>query len=62
MREFKQGLTEVLVETVGPIGDKMREYEQNLDYVEQVLKEGGDKASELANKNMAVIKEKVGLV
>lgn len=62
MRDFKTGLTEVVVSTIGPISEKIREYEQNLDYIEAVLQKGGNKASEIANQNMEVIRQKVGLV
>lgn len=62
MKEFKTGLTEVVVGTIGPISDTIKEYEQNLDYVEAVLQDGAKKASEISNQNMEFIRQKVGLV
>lgn len=62
MKEFKTGLTDAVVGTLGPISDKIRDYEQNLDFVEAVLKKGAEKATEISYKNMEIIRNRVGLV
>jgi len=52
MGGLKAALTEVLVEKVCPIGDKMRDLLSDCDYLDRILDEGGNRAREKAEKTM----------
>lgn len=46
--EFKASLSDVCVETLAPITEKMRGFMQDPAQIDQILKSGGEKANELA--------------
>ena len=57
---LKNKLSEVLVETICPVGKKMRELLNDKGYLEKVLKEGTEKARNIAEYNLKEIKNAVG--
>ncbi|MEI7668769.1 MAG: tryptophan--tRNA ligase [Pseudomonadota bacterium] len=60
--DFKKSLAEVAISKLSPITLKMREYMQDRGYLEQILREGADRANEIAAKNLAEIKQIVGFL
>lgn len=60
--EFKKDLAEAVVKFLGPIQKRRREFEKKKGYVEQVLEAGAKKARPLAQKTLAEVKKKMGLI
>ena len=59
---FKNALTELAVEKLGPIRDEILRLRADSGYVDRILSEGAEKARLLARPNMDAIKDIVGLV
>ncbi len=57
----KKRLVELLCEYFRPYREKRKELENNLDFVERVLKTGAQKASAVARKTLAEVRQAVGL-
>ncbi len=57
---LKNKLSEVLVEMICPVGKKIRELLDDKSYLEKVLKEGTEKARNLAEYNLKEIRNAVG--
>ncbi len=59
--DFKKDFADSLVNKIEPIQKQIKELNNNLDYVDQVLKEGKEKAQKIATDNLQEIKEVIGL-
>ena len=59
---FKNLITEVAVEHLSPITQKMRELLAESDYIDKILKDGASRASAIASKTMDEVKEIVGFL
>ena len=59
---LKERLSEVLIETICPVGKKLKELTSDKTYLEEVLKKGKEKASKKAEENLKKIREIVGLL
>ena len=59
---FKQALTEIAVEKLSPITQKMRELMAAPDYIDQVLAKGVARAQEVAGGTMKEVKDLVGFL
>lgn len=57
---LKADLTDLLVSVLGPIERNISTLLQDTAYLDKILKEGSNKANELAHKNIAEIKEIIG--
>jgi len=57
---LKNKLSEVLVEIICPVGKKIKELLDDKSYLEKVLKEGTEKARNLAEHNLKEIRNAVG--
>lgn len=55
--ECKRRLIDVLVELIEPMRQRRLQYEQDLHYVQSVLREGTQKANEVANATLLLAKE-----
>lgn len=53
---IKKFLTEVINDELSPIRERRKKYENNLDYVYEVLREGTKKAAEAANETVKEVK------
>ena len=53
---IKKFLTEVINDELSPIRERRKKYENNLDYVYEVLREGTKKAVEAANETVKEVK------
>ena len=60
--EFKPAVGEAVVELLRPIREKTTDLLNNKDYLEQVYREGAQKASYLARKTLDKVYRKVGFV
>jgi len=57
---LKKKLSEILVEVICPVGKKIKELLEDKSYLEKVLKEGTEKARNLAEYNLKEIRNAVG--
>ena len=57
---LKNKLSEILVELICPVGKKIRELLDDKSYLEKVLKEGTEKARNIAEHNLKDIRKTVG--
>ena len=53
---------EVVAETVRPIREKVNEYMNNKDYIDEICKTGAERASIFAQRTLDKVYKKVGLV
>jgi tryptophanyl-tRNA synthetase len=59
--EFKKDFTDLLIEYISPISDKIDLLRKNEDHLLKILKDGQEKASNVADKTMKDIKNIIGL-
>jgi tryptophanyl-tRNA synthetase len=59
---FKNALVDLAVATLGPIGAEMKRIGADRAYVDEVLRDGGARASALARKTMNDVKDIVGFL
>ncbi|CAI5719951.1 unnamed protein product [Hyaloperonospora brassicae] len=59
---FKDCVADAVIAKICPIGERIKQYEANLDYLDQVLADGAAQASEMAAVTMKEVKEVMGLV
>ena len=59
--KIKRYLNEVLEAELAPIRKRREEYAANLDYVDQVLKEGSARANEVANQTLKEVRDAIGI-
>ncbi len=60
-KEFKENLAELLIKKLKPFRERKKELEKDPSSIEKILKEGAEKAKDIAEENMKEIKEKMGL-
>ena len=58
--EFKEKLSEVLIERIEPISKEIKKLLEDKKFLDSVLLEGSDKADKIASKKMKEMKELVG--
>ncbi|MDC3165784.1 tryptophan--tRNA ligase, partial [Candidatus Pelagibacter sp.] len=58
--EFKQELSELLVNKITPISDEIKKLLQDQSYLDSILLDGVEKANKIASKKIKNIKEIVG--
>ncbi len=58
--QFKNTVADAVVAEIEPIQKKFNEYAADKAYIEQVMKEGAEKASYIANKTLRKVQKKVG--
>ena len=57
---FKESLSELLVKKISPISKEIKKLNNDISYIDQVLREGSEKAIELSSKKVENIKKKFG--
>ena len=57
---FKDKLSELLADKIGPIGKKIKDLLKDEKYLDQILKNGAQKADNLASKKINKIKDLIG--
>lgn len=58
--EFKAAVADAVIAEVEPIQARYKEYSSDKAYIEQVMKEGAEKAAYIANKTLRKVQRKVG--
>ena len=58
--EFKESLSQVLVDKIEPITKEIKKLLNDRSYIEQILDEGSKKANEIASKKIKEIHKIVG--
>ena len=58
--EFKEKLSETLIETIDPISREIKKLLNDENYLDKILLEGSDKANKIASKKIKEIKDLVG--
>ena len=58
--KFKKKLTDLLVEKISPISHEINKIRKDKGYIDDILKEGGRKANEIASKKVEDIKKIIG--
>lgn len=59
--KYKFKVAEALIEHLKPIREKVEDYLNHPEFLEQILVEGNKKASKIAEATLTEVKEKVGL-
>ncbi|MGB9707250.1 MAG: tryptophan--tRNA ligase, partial [Microgenomates group bacterium] len=60
--DLKDALTEVIYQELKPFQEKRKLISQNQSYVDQVIKQGSQKAQAVAEETLIEVKEKMGLI
>ncbi len=60
--KLKKELSDALVATICPIGKKIKDLRKDDDYLIQILKDGSNKAQEIAERNLNKVKDIVGFI
>ena len=58
--EFKEKLIEVVVDKISPISDEINKLQKDNNYIDNILKEGGEKANIIASKKVKELKRIIG--
>ncbi|KAM9954450.1 hypothetical protein ACTFIW_003992 [Dictyostelium discoideum] len=58
---FKEFLSNSIIKNISPIREKINYYQSNPKLVRDILLQGSEKANKIANKNLNIIKDIVGL-
>src|SRR3989344_471940 len=61
-KESKELLAENIIKLVSPMREKRKEYETSPEKVQEILKEGGEKARAQASAKMKEVREKIGVI
>ena len=59
---LKMKLTELLISEITPVGKEIKKLLSDRDHLEQILKKGKEKANIIAEENLKIVREKVGLI
>lgn len=57
---MKNALIEICIEKIVPISQQLRKLAQDKSYIDKIIKEGAQKARDIAEVNIKEIKEIVG--
>ena len=60
LSKFKEKLSELLVKKISPISKEIKKLNNDISYIDQVLREGSEKAKEISSKKIEDIKKKFG--
>ena len=60
--KFKPALTELAIDKIAPIAEEMRRLQSDTSEIDAILKNGSDRAREIASQTMEEVKEIVGFV
>lgn len=60
--QFKKDVAEALVSELEPIQKRVKELLEDKTYLDEILKNGADKAAYVANKTLSKMKKKVGFI
>ena len=58
--DFKEKLADLVVEKISPISMEINRLQKDNNYIDSILKEGGEKADTIASKKVEEIKKIIG--
>ena len=58
--EFKQKLSDLVVEKISPISDEINRLKKDNNFIDKILKEGAEKAEKIASKKVKEMKKIIG--
>ena len=58
--EFKEKLAELVVEKISPISIEINKLQKDINYIDKILKEGGNRANSIASKKVQEMKKIIG--
>jgi tryptophanyl-tRNA synthetase len=61
MSETKQLTPEDLIKFITPMRERRAMYEKDIEKVKEILKKGGEKAKEIAEKKMKIVRDNIGV-
>jgi tryptophanyl-tRNA synthetase len=59
---LKTKLAEVIIDEITPVGNEIHKLLNDKSHLKNILKKGGEKANIIAEENLKIIREKVGLI
>ena len=59
---FKPALADLAVDKLAPIASEMRRLEADSAYIDSVLRDGGERAAAIAEKNMKMVRQIIGML
>ena len=59
---FKPALADLAVDKLAPIASEMRRLEADSAYIDSVLRDGGERAGAIAEKNMKMVRQIIGML
>ena len=59
---FKAALVDLAVAKLGPVGSEMKRLQADRAYIDDILRNGADRAREIASRNMTAVKDILGFV
>lgn len=59
---LKKKLTDLLISEITPVGNEIKKLLDDKAHLEKILKKGKEKANIIAEENLKIIREKVGLI
>ena len=58
--DFKKKLSDLLIEKISPVSEKMKEIQKDNNFIDDILKQGAEKANKIASKKVDEIKKIIG--
>ena len=58
--QFKEKLTEVVVDKISPISNEINKLQKDNKFIDKILNEGSEKASNIASKKVKEMKKIIG--
>ena len=58
--DFKKKLSDLLIEKISPVSQKMKEIQKDNNFIDDILKQGAEKANKIASKKVDEIKKIIG--
>ena len=58
--EFKKKLSDLIIDKISPISQKMKEIQTDNKFIDDVLKQGAEKANKIASKKVDEMKKIIG--
>ena len=59
---LKKKLAEILINEITPVGKEIQRLIKDRTYLKNILQKGREKANIIAEENLKIIREKVGLI
>ena len=59
---LKTKLAEILINEIAPVGKEIQKLLKDKSHLKDILKKGTEKANIIAEENIKIIREKVGLI